>query len=247
MHRILLVAALAISALRADVCDPRKFGGTYGFLLYGETTISGTARPTASMGHLAFREDGSVSGYSSAHFAGILQGNPTTGKYETHDDCSVAWSLQDDSGAFQHFAGTMNPNGQRIVFRQSDPGGPTNGLMVRTPETCSLAALRPRYRFTLSGTIIPMQPGQDGRKVSSSGTARIGGNGKLWLDFSGHSSTQGTVDVDEDCAVTMSLTLQSGEAMNLRGTLVDEGREILGIQTDPGAAVTARFTPAPAQ
>lgn len=242
MREILLLAALVLPALHADVCDPRQFGGTYGFQLSGTTTISGDAKPTVSVGRLVFDGTGNVTGYASAHFAGYLQGNPTTGTYEAHSDCSVGWSLQDDSGAFQHFRGTMAPGGARVEFRQTDRGGPTHGVMARAPKVCGNAAFQPQYRFSISGSFTPMIEGQQAHTVSLSGTANVSGAGKLLFDLGDQRHAEGTYDVDSDCVATIGMTLESGDTVNLRGMLVDQGREILGMATDAGATVTAHFT-----
>ena len=37
-------------------------------------------------------------------------------------------------------------------------------------------------------------------------------------------------------------TLPSGDSVELRGILVNSGKRILAMETDPGAAVTATFT-----
>lgn len=242
MREILLLAALAIPLVRADVCDPKQFAGAYGFQLSGETTISGDAKPTVSVGRLVFDGTGNVTGYSSAQYAGYLQGNPITGTYEAHSDCSVAWSLQDDSGAYQHFRGAMVPGGARVEFRQTDRGGPTHGVMARTPQVCGNAAFQPRYRFSIAGSFTPMIEGQQAHTISLSGTANVSGAGKLLFDLSDQDHAEGTFDVDTDCAATIGMTLESGDTVNLRGILVDKGREILGLETDAGATVTVHFT-----
>src|ERR1039457_2384696 len=62
-------------SLRADVCDPTKLAGPYGFQLSGETTISGESKPVSNVGRMALAGDGGISGYSTAMFAGYLLGN----------------------------------------------------------------------------------------------------------------------------------------------------------------------------
>jgi hypothetical protein len=37
------------------------------------------------------------------------------------------------------------------------------------------------------------------------------------------------------------MTLPSGDTVNLRGVLVNGGKQILAMETDPGATVTAKF------
>ena len=236
--KLLLFAALAFSAFAADVCNPRNFQGTYGFQLSGDTQISGDTKPTASIGKLVFDGAGGVSGYSSAHFAGYLQGNPTTGKYEVRTDCSLDWSLQDDSGAYQHFQGKVTPDFARAEFHQTDPGGPQRGIMVRTPEGCSATSLKPQYHFAISGNVIPMEAGQEAHKVSLNGTAQVEDGGKLLVTLSGKPEvTEGTYEIDTDCVVTAGIL-----NLKLRGYLVDGGNQVLAIEIDPGATVTARLT-----
>jgi hypothetical protein len=55
-------------------------------------------------------------------FAGYLQGNPITGSYELRTDCTLTWKLQDDSGAFQLFTGTMSADLTRAQIRQTVAG-----------------------------------------------------------------------------------------------------------------------------
>src|SRR6202167_1499823 len=120
---------LAIPARAADVCDPAKLEGAYGFQLSGHTTISADSKPVVSVGRLVFDGHGVLSGYASVNFAGYFLGNPVTGSYEAHDDCTISWSLQDDSGAFQHFTGKLTPDNSSAEFHQSDTGGAQDGIL----------------------------------------------------------------------------------------------------------------------
>lgn len=248
----LLASLVLLPALlpAADVCNPRNFGGTYGFQLSGTTTISGTAKPTASVGRLEFHPDvdsrGNVSGYSSAHFSGFLLGNPVAGTYEAHVDCTLTWSLQDDSGGYQHFSGSMTPDFKHIQFRQTDPGGPERGEMSRTADGCGSSPMPARYRLSISGVYTPMQDGQQAHRISVSGTVELRDGGKLLLTAEGK-TTEGRFTVETDCSAQIELAIPTKDSavttpMTLRGLLVDDGKQILGIQTDPGATVTAHFT-----
>ena len=57
-----------------------------------------------------------------------------------------------------------------------------------------------------------------------------------------------TLQVDADCGVRFDLLLRAPEgdllAMKMRGYLVNGGKEILAIETDPGAMVSGRFSSA---
>ena len=242
-----LIFGLAFSANAADYCNPRDFLGTYGFQLTGETTISGEPQPAATLGRLVFDEDGGVSGTSSVKFAGLLLGNPVTGTYEAHRNCSVSWSLQDDSGGYQHFSGVATPDSRRVRFRQTDPGGAQEGLLVRTAaQGCKASDLQGKYAFTLSGNMIPMTEGGAAGTVAGEGVLEEDSHHHFQLTLEGKSpyTTEVAMSVESDCTVEMEFALQKDgtpTAVKLRGILVDAGKEILAIQTDPGAVVSARF------
>ena len=224
----LLILLSAARAKGGDVCNPTSLAGHYAFQLSGSTAISGTPKPTASLGRLTFDGSGSVSGTASATFSGVLLGNPVTGTYEAKADCSVTWKLQDDSGAFQNFSGRLSADGTRVDFRQTDPGGAQRGIMQKTPETCSAADLQTKYKFTISGRTTPVQPGDVQHTVSAQGTLDVARNGSF--------------RVDSDCSVHFVLTPSAGAStMTMRGFLVNGGKEILAFQTDPGAMVAARL------
>jgi hypothetical protein len=232
---LLLLLLPRLAAQPAGVCNPVDLSGPYAFQLTGSTDISGTPKPAVSLGLISFNDRGSLSGTASVTFRGLLLGNPVTGTYEAKPDCSVVWKLQDDSGGFQNFSGTLSADGASLPFRQTDPGGAQRGIMKKIPGACSAALLLKSYSFTLSGSTTPMLPGQDSHIVSAKGTLDIARNG--------------TFQVESDCSVTFALTPppQDGQSAapapaNMRGFLVNGGREILAFQTDPGAMVAARFT-----
>ncbi len=224
----LLILLLGARTKAGDVCNPTSLAGPYAFQLSGTTAISGTPKPTASLGRLTFDGRGSVSGTASATFSGVLLGNPVNGTYEAKADCSVTWKLQDDSGAFQNFSGRLSADGTRVDFRQTDPGGVQRGIMQKTSDTCSAADLRTKYKFIISGRTTPVQPGEVPHAVSAEGTLDVAKNGSF--------------EVDSDCSVHFVLTPSPGSStMTMRGFLVNGGKEILAFQTDPGAMVAARL------
>lgn len=232
---LLLVLLPGLAAQAADGCNPTDLVGPYAFQLTGLTDISGTPKPTASLGRIVFDGHGGLRGTASATFDGFLLGNPVTGTYEAKSDCSVVWKLQDDSGAFQNFSGTLSADGTRVRFKQTDPGGAQSGIMQKTSDSCSPGDLRKKYHFTASGSTSPMQPGELPRTVSANGTLDIAENG--------------TFQVNSDCSIRFQWTLAAQDRpvaeptpMTMRGYLVNGGKDMLAFQTDPGAMVAARFS-----
>ncbi|HLK48611.1 MAG TPA: hypothetical protein VKT49_10785 [Bryobacteraceae bacterium] len=244
---ICIVAALFASVGSADVCAPAGLQGTYGFQLTGTTTIGSQLQPVVTVGRLVFDGEGGVTGVSSVSFTGLYLGNPVSGKYEQRTDCSVSWSLQDDSGNFQHFEGTMRPDGRRIQFRQTDPGGASGGTLLKSSDTCQEQDFRPRYRFRLTGRQINVDTAQPAGSVSAEGIIENRG-GQLTLTLSGETASPGagTAEVDGDCFVRLHLIVpfEAGRTLdaNFRGILVDRSSELLGMATDPGTALSLRLT-----
>lgn len=239
---LIMIALAAILPVSAQVCDPRALEGPYAFQLSGTTTISGSSKPVAGLGLLEFDGEGGISGTASVNFAGLYLGSPVKGEYEAHANCTVTWSLRDDSGAFQHFTGVFTPDLQRATFRQTDPGGARNGTLARMAAACSTADLQGSYRFTISRSTIPMQPGDIASTISLSGTLTVDAAGNLTIPRDGAAIPAGTAEVDSDCEVHIVLLPSPSTELTLLGALTGQ-REILAIQTDPGASVNATFRP----
>jgi hypothetical protein len=246
MLKVVLVGMLASMALwgqSAPVCDPKTIEGVWGFQLSGSTTISGAPKPVASVGRLVLDSSGGVTGYASVNFAGYLLGNPVTGTYEARSDCSMVWSLQDDSGSLQNFAGTISLDNSRVTFRQTDQGGAGRGTLMKSAPSCSAATLPKSYRFTVSGTTTPMEPGQTEHRVSADGTIDLGAGDKLAMTMRGTPPQPGKFTVDTECFVQFELPIPGDTfPVKIRGMIVNGGLEILGLETDAGTTVTAHFT-----
>ena len=233
-----LIAWFGTPGYAADLCDPNAPGGPYGFLLSGDTTITGETKPAASVGRVVFDGSGKLSGYSSVNFAGWFLGNPVTGTYEAQRDCSLTWSLQDDSGNLQHFRGTISTDGKRVQFSQTDRGGAQQGQMVRTADQCAAPDVAGRYRYTIGGAATNMDTGKALGKVGQTGVLMVRQDGQFEAvpDAGGKSPLTGSLHLEDGCFVQLDTAER-----HYRGILVDEGRELLGIATDPAMVITLRL------
>ena len=244
---LLFASIVGLPVTHAAVCEPRAFHGAYGLSLTGTTNIGSQTRPVAVIGRLVVEDSGNLSGISSASFTGLILGNVVTGKYEAHTDCSVTWTLQDDSGSFQHFAGNMSADGGRVAFRQTDPGGAGNGILLRSTDRCSASSLAGRFQLTVSGSTVDVNTALDSGRVSISGVLIADGAGILSLSSGPDEPVRsaGSYEVADDCFVKFVLELPADEhkwpAMHFRAIVVESGREVLGIQTDPGTTVALRL------
>jgi len=214
--RLLLTLVFCLPGF-SQVCGNFDLSGAYGFQLSGNPTIAGIAKPMAAVGRLDFTADGKISGTSSVNFGGLFLGNPVTGTYKSSGaTCSLTFDLQDDSGGWQHFQGKLTPGGARAQFHQTDPATGGRGQLVRLPASCGLDSLHGQYAVTI-----------DGRKTATAAD----GHG----NFSSESNS-GSYTVASDCFVEINF------GAKLRGIVVDDGKTVFAVQTDPGKVVTATFT-----
>ena len=213
MRWLLLVATVGTAL--GQVCGANDLSGGYGFLLSGTNTISGSVKPSASIGRLNFESGGTISGTSSVNFNGLFLGNPVTGKYTFQTDCTLTIELQDTSGAWQRFSGALRPGGARGDFRQTDQGTALRGELHRVAEACLDSSLSGKYAVTIGS-----------RKTV---TSADGAGALAW------ETNSGTYSVDSDCFVEINF------GGKLRGVLTDGGRTVLAVQSDPGSVSTATF------
>ena len=238
--RLFTIALLAVAPAAAQYCKPPDFQGAYGFQLSGTTTISGDPKSAVSVGRIEFDGNGSINGSSSVNFAGYFLGNPVTGQYELSNDCTLNWTLQDDSGLLHHFTGKLTSDLQRANFQQTDQGAPANGTLARVAQQCEMPALQGSYNVAISGSAIPMQPGDTPHQVEFHGMMTIDQDGNVALMQGAEKIQAGSAGIDSECILDMRLMLYPDQ-VTLRGVLVDHGQEILAMDTAPGTSVRARL------
>jgi hypothetical protein len=267
----LFVSAVAASVTHADTCDARVFNGAYGFSLTGATHIGDRARPVAVIGRLLVQDSEHLAGVSSASFMGLVFGNRVIGTYKVQTDCTITWTFQDSSGGLQHFAGNMTVDGSRIEFRQTDSDSPQNGLMLRSISACSEPGLVRTFDFAVSGTTVNLLNPAESRTVDLQGAVTTDGAHHLAYvsDTVEPPAPAGTYELSEDCFVTLVVSLPSGQepppaipgspsggvvipglpanghptpGLHFRAIVVDNGRQLLGMQIDPATTVALLLT-----
>lgn len=150
----------------AAVCDSKTFHGAYGFWLTATQQSAIRRGLQQVVGRLVLDDSGSLSSISPASFTGLVFSNDVRGKYEAHADCSVTWSLQDDSGHFQHFSGTIRADGRWATSRQTNPGGAEDGTLPWTMDACSDFSLPGKFDLTAFGRTVDGDTAADSGEVS---------------------------------------------------------------------------------
>ena len=129
--------------------------------------------------------------------------------------------LQDDSGNFQHFAGTMSADGGRVAFRQTDPGGAGNGILLRTTYGCSVSSMAGTFNVTASGRTVDVNTGVDSGRVSVRGVLIADGARNLYFDSGPDEPAlaAGTYEVAGRLLREASHGVAGGRAQNCRDAL----------------------------
>ena len=267
---LLFMSIVATSVTRAETCDARAFQGAYGFSLTGATNIGDRARPVAVLGRLVVEDSEHLRGVSSASFMGLVYGNRVTGTYQVQMDCTITWTFQDSSGGIQHFAGNMTVDGGRILFRQTDPGGPEDGIMLRSMKACTESGLTRTFDFIASGSTFNLMNPAEARSIDFQGVLTADGAHKVsFVSDDGEPAIEaGTYELAEDCFVTVVVNFPAGHqpppiisnspsggvvipgmlangqstpGLHFRAIVVDDGRQVLGMQIDPATTVAIRL------
>jgi hypothetical protein len=108
------------------------------------------------------------------------------------------------------------------------------------PRNCSLRSLKGCYGFSFSGTILGFGPiagigvtNFDGQGHSTTTqTLNINGSGGI------HTTVTETYTVNPDCTGSTVITQADGSLTHIDFVIVDHGKEILTLPTDPGAVIT---------
>ena len=115
--------------------------------------------------------------------------------------------------------------------------------MVRTAESCPSSDFRGKYRLRISGTTTDMSTGKGTGARSIDGSLDADGNTglKFTPDRGSVAVDEGSYQMEGACVATIKLT-REGQTMNFRAIVANEGKELVGIETDPGTTVSLKAT-----
>jgi hypothetical protein len=244
--------------MRPQHCSVATLKGRYGFAVQGSTDAASGLPPAlqgpfAAVGTTEYDAAGQVTiAARSASFNGIARQVPAeTGRYSVDGNCVV--TAQYPSGVTTR--NVLIDGGRAMFAMQTNPGTTIGGLSQRTARAddvdgrrrrCTLDDLAGRYGFLAEGVAGPPT-------LPLTAAAPLVGNGVVQLQRDGSFSATalrsvggmqdaqplalaGRFSVDADCAVSMHFDA----GFNFVGTVVDGGREILFVETDPGTSLTVK-------
>lgn len=128
---------------------------------------------------------------------------------------------------------SLVPSAQAMDEDKGENGG-------SCPHNCSLGALNGCYGFTFSGTILGLGP------IAGIGVTNYDGQGHATitqtLNVNGSGGIRDTVTatytVSPDCTGSEVITQTDGSLTHIDFVIVDNGKAMLTLPTDPGSVIT---------
>lgn len=242
-------------------CSNADLDGSYGFNARG-TTLAGTPLPPpligafASAGRAVYDGHGNVSLTATSSFNGVIQGPQTVkGTYSVNSDCSFTSTLENGVS----FQAVIVAEGSELLILQTSPNVAITGTASRQgnsalrwsefsermrPMRCSRESVsKGSYGFIAEGTAgAPTLPLPAAGPLVGVGTVTLHPKGSFALTAT--RSVNGAIDpqaltltgsyqVDRDCGIEM----QFDAGFTFSGSIVDGGRELRFVETDPGTAL----------
>lgn len=227
---------------KAQGCGNGDLFGPYGALSSGTVLASSnSALPIVGVGRL----DADGQGQLTAQVTTVTAGQQTfvtlNGNYTMSDDCSFTAKLTNSQNQTFNYSGVYSNDEVRMI--QSDPGQVVT--VIAKPITringCVMADLTGTYVATFSGTLVlsgAALPYSTVAKVTATSDGKVTVIGLTNAGVASIPTTaSGTGNVNADCTAIISATDSSGTT-NLLAVLVDRGREVMAIVTNPGATVS---------
>jgi hypothetical protein len=230
-------------------CTDRSLRGEYGFTAQGVVTAaSGLPAPLpgpfASAGQATFDGEGHFTLTATASFNGLIQPAATSGTYRVNPDCTYT-SIADNGATFYS---AIVDGGDEIAIIQTTPGVVISGRARRTHRergdgACANRIAGRTYGFTATGSAgPPTVPPEVAGPLVGAGIVAFEADGTFTL--TARRSVAGLIDpaplvllgtyaVTPDCALDLSFDV----GFTFTGVVVDRGREVLFVETDPGTAL----------
>ena len=238
--RVIVLASFGLSSTAwGATCSNASLSGTYGFLHDG--TDSSGAPATAAVSQIAFDSTtGTFTGETTASHEGVIATESLTGTYTVAPDCTGTGTPT----AGSPFSLVVTSTGFLAVHPFSE------GFAVkRGTPTCTNAALMGSFGFETTGVFLAGAPaagwvafiGELKLTINPSGEGVISGHlagseGDTTLAFA---PVTGAFTVDKDCRGRATLSSKGRPEMRFTFLVVDSGKRMLAIETDPDTVVSA--------
>lgn len=223
-----LTIALAGSPALATTCSNASLDGVFGYF-HGRPG----ATSTVVVGQLTLDGQGNITSGSFTYNAfGAISTGTTTGTYSISKNCTGTLTLNDEGGSSSPYNIYLNEgNNMFQMIGSSVENQPGFGLAQGT-VACGL----PGKKIVLATNLVGLD---DGLVADTVGQVTLNGKGKISgrETFATNSvvntfAVTGTYTENSNCTGTWSITPKGGTTTNFNTVRVNNGKELLLIETD---------------
>ena len=232
--RMIVLASFAVSSAAGATCSNASLSGTYGFLHDG-TDSNGTPF-NAAVSQITFDSTtGTFNGETTASHDGVIATFSFTGTYAVSSNCTGTGTPTGGNP----FSIVVTSTGFLALHLFSE------GFAVKQGSpTCTNAGVEGRFGFETTGVFLATGAvafiGELKLTVNPSGEGVISGHVASSEDgtFLTFEPVTGSYKVAKDCRGRATITPKGGSEMHFRLVVVDDGEEMLAIETDADTVVS---------
>ncbi|MGA7295635.1 MAG: hypothetical protein WBW53_21700 [Terriglobales bacterium] len=232
----IMFAALAATPASA-VCSNATLNGAYGYF-HGRPDGIGGMR--AVVGQAIADGQGNLHGSFTMSLNGTVSTGTFTGTYSISKNCTGSFTLQNEDFSTADYNIVLDDSHKGFQMLQTDSGTAQPGFgLAQGTVTCGLTGKKLTLATNLLGTLtassdvdaIVGQVELDG-KGNISGTEAFSVAGAIST-----ASVTGTYTENADCTGTAQITPAGSATTNFNTVVVNEGKELLLIETDGNTVV----------
>jgi hypothetical protein len=240
---VIVFVTLALTSGAWAACSNSSVSGTYGFQGNG---ADGSGLPTALLGQFTIDSSNlTFSGTETVSDDGVIAPNlPLTGTYSIASNCTGTGTIAVNGGKASDIYFVVTSVGLRTLYGKT---GTTEASMA-TPQgtaTCTNAGVKGAFGFEVGGIFFTGAPfvgpvalvGELSLTTNASGDGVINGLMSASEDGTIYTFTEtpvtGSYSITSNCQGTASITLKGQSAMNYALVVVNAGKTIQAIETDP--------------
>lgn len=227
-------------------CSNASVKGSYGII---STGLNGSSQPAASVDQVTVDGAGHISGTSTKSIDGSIVDYTLTGSYSIAANCTGTATFTNQDGQTEHdkiYLNNASATGLNTgaFLIQSDAQHVQSSIAVaQGAATCNDLGVKNSYSFESTGTVMGTGQVAAAGRLTLSGTGSISGTETLSLDGTIHASVSvtGSYTINSNCTGSATITPTGLSAVHLNLVVVNGGKELLAVETDPNTIVTATF------
>jgi hypothetical protein len=233
---VTFVFVAMLAASEASACSNATLNGAYG---YHHGRVGGPGNPTTVVGQIIADGLGNLSGSYTLSRDGNVSTGTFTGTYSISKNCTGTLSLSSEDNVPADFNIFLDDGNKGFQMIQTDYNFDQPGFaLARGTGTCGLSGKQQTLATNLA-TLFPDPESAVGQLVLD-GYGNITGNEETFdVEFANFTlSVTGTYTEGADCTGTMQIIPAGETASNFNTVSVNDGKELLLIETDPGTLLT---------